>query len=243
MLRQCLCKPLFDQNRNKTLLLSTEITLSWKRVGSICSKTFILDLYQTQMHSAVYQSLCCPVVRLPMAGNPEEPELLMKLQGTATGLALDWIHQLLYWTSAESASLNVGLLDGSAQRPLITGLDRPSAVAVEPLHRWPGLYQSSLIGFCLFKQVRYRASTLAIDLFFSFWLAQAALLGPVWQFCKDWEGQPGRSGPQAIGHTLNPQSCGSVSGYVFVIPTWERNSHHVVLVIWTYLFCFCLTSV
>lgn len=70
-----------------------------------------------------------------MAGNPEEPLLLMKLQSPVTGLALDWIHKLLYWTSAESASLHVGLLDGSAQRPLVTGLDRPSAVAVDPLHR------------------------------------------------------------------------------------------------------------
>lgn len=76
------------------------------------------------------------VYRVSMAGNPEEPLLLpMKLEGTVTGLALDWIHKLLYWTSAESAALHVGLLDGSVQRPLITGLDRPSAVAVDPLHR------------------------------------------------------------------------------------------------------------
>lgn len=70
-----------------------------------------------------------------MAGEPEEPVLLMQLGGTVTALALDWIHKLLYWTSAESAALHVGLLDGSAQRPLITGLDGPSAVAVDPLHR------------------------------------------------------------------------------------------------------------
>lgn len=87
-----------------------------------------------------------------MAGNQEEPVLLMKPQGTVTALALDWIHKLLYWTSAESASLHVGLLDGSAQRPLITGLDRPSAVAVDPLHRCrePDPDQS-----CRVKQVNF----------------------------------------------------------------------------------------
>ncbi len=58
---------------------------------------------------------------------------LMKVQGSVSGLALDWIHQLLYWTSIENGSVSVGLLDGSAQRLLITGLDKPSAVAVDPL--------------------------------------------------------------------------------------------------------------
>lgn len=70
-----------------------------------------------------------------MGVKPEEPVLLMKVQGAVTGLALDWIHKLLYWTSTESGSVHIGLLDGSAQRPLITGLDRPSALAVDPLHR------------------------------------------------------------------------------------------------------------
>lgn len=117
-----------------------------------------------------------------MAGNPAEPLLLMKVQGTATGLALDWIHQLLYWTSAENASLHVGLLDGSAQRALITGLDTPSAVAVDPLHRChePDLTWS----FLSRVSSMYKASTFTINVFiFSF--AQAALLGPVWHFCQD----------------------------------------------------------
>lgn len=93
---------------------------------------------------------CCPpaavaAVRLSMGGKLEEPVLLMKVQGAVTGLALDWIHKLLYWTSTESGSVHIGLLDGSAQRPLITGLDRPSALAVDPLHRCdePDIYGSS----------------------------------------------------------------------------------------------------
>ncbi|XP_044056531.1 low-density lipoprotein receptor-related protein 8-like isoform X2 [Siniperca chuatsi] len=73
------------------------------------------------------------VYRVSMDGKPQDPVLVLKVQGSVSGLAVDWIHQLLYWTSMESGSVNVGLLDGSAQRRLITGLDKPSAVAVDPL--------------------------------------------------------------------------------------------------------------
>lgn len=69
-------------------------------------------------------------VRVSLDGNKKD--LVLKVEGSVSGLAVDWIHQLLYWTSMESGSVNVGLLDGSAQRLLITGLDRPSAVAVDP---------------------------------------------------------------------------------------------------------------
>lgn len=61
---------------------------------------------------------------------------LLRVQGPVSGLAVDWIHHLLYWTSTGSGSLHVGLLDGSARRALLTGLQQPSAVAVDPLHRW-----------------------------------------------------------------------------------------------------------
>lgn len=76
-----------------------------------------------------------------------DPVPVLKVQGSVSGLALDWIHRLLYWTSMETGSVNVGLLDGSAQRLLITGLEEPSGVAVDPLHRWdfPGLFDLTLI--------------------------------------------------------------------------------------------------
>ncbi|XP_051232632.1 low-density lipoprotein receptor-related protein 8 [Dicentrarchus labrax] len=73
------------------------------------------------------------IYRVSMDGNPQDSVLVMKVQGSVSGLAVDWIHQLLYWSSMENGSVNVGLLDGSAQRRLITGLDKPSAVAVDPL--------------------------------------------------------------------------------------------------------------
>lgn len=81
-------------------------------------------------------------VRVSMDGKPQDSVLVLKVQGSVSGLAVDWIHQLLYWTSIESGSVNVGLLDGSAQRPLITGLDKVSAVAVDPLQGYasPGIF-------------------------------------------------------------------------------------------------------
>lgn len=71
--------------------------------------------------------------RVSMNANPQDAMPFLKVKGSVSGLAVDWIHQLLYWTSTESGSVDIGLLDGSAQRQLITGLDKPSAVAVDPL--------------------------------------------------------------------------------------------------------------
>lgn len=72
-------------------------------------------------------------LRVSMDADPQDAMPVLKVKGSVSGLAVDWIHQLLYWTSTESGSVNVGLLDGSTQRQLITGLDKPSAVAVDPL--------------------------------------------------------------------------------------------------------------
>ncbi|XP_032428334.1 low-density lipoprotein receptor-like [Xiphophorus hellerii] len=71
--------------------------------------------------------------RMSVAENAKEAVLVLKVQSSVSGLAVDWIHQLLYWTNIEAGSLNVALLDGSFQRQLITGLNKPSAVAVDPL--------------------------------------------------------------------------------------------------------------
>uniref|UniRef100_A0A1A7YX56 Uncharacterized protein n=1 Tax=Iconisemion striatum TaxID=60296 RepID=A0A1A7YX56_9TELE len=73
------------------------------------------------------------IYRISVNKKPREAVLVVRVQGSVSGLAIDWIHQLLYWTSPEKGSVNVALLDGSSQVQLITGLYNPSAVAVDPL--------------------------------------------------------------------------------------------------------------
>ncbi|XP_017268828.1 low-density lipoprotein receptor-related protein 8 [Kryptolebias marmoratus] len=73
------------------------------------------------------------IYRISVDKKKQEAVLVLKVQGSVSGLVVDWIHHLLYWTSPEKGSLNVALLDGSSRRQLIAGLEKPSAVAVEPL--------------------------------------------------------------------------------------------------------------
>ncbi|XP_061884070.1 low-density lipoprotein receptor-related protein 8-like [Entelurus aequoreus] len=74
------------------------------------------------------------IYRVNVNGETSEAELVLDAPSPVSGLTVDWIHQLLFWTSLKSDSINVGLLDGSTQRSLITGLDTPCALTVDPLH-------------------------------------------------------------------------------------------------------------
>ncbi|XP_077574072.1 low-density lipoprotein receptor-like isoform X1 [Stigmatopora nigra] len=67
-------------------------------------------------------------------GKAQDATLLLKVPSPVSGLTVDWIHHLLYWTSLESDCITVSLLDGSVQRQLVTGLDSPCALTVDPLH-------------------------------------------------------------------------------------------------------------
>lgn len=71
--------------------------------------------------------------RTSLEGRVHEPVLLLRSPGTILGLAVDWIHHLLYWTNTNTHSVSVASLDGSQQRLLVGGLSRPTGVAVEPL--------------------------------------------------------------------------------------------------------------
>lgn len=116
------------------------------------------------------------VYRFSVDGNSEDAELVLKASSPISGLALDWIHGLLYWSSAEAGSLHVSLLDGSVQRPLLTGLDKPCAVAVDPtqgLLFWaecghnPKIVKSSLDGWhlkTLVSTLIHRPVALSLDL-------------------------------------------------------------------------------
>ncbi|KAK0144150.1 Very low-density lipoprotein receptor [Merluccius polli] len=72
------------------------------------------------------------IYRVSMDASPEDPILVLKGQGSVSGLAVDWLHWRLYWSDQHKGSVNVSPLDGSAPRLLIGGLEQPTAIAVEP---------------------------------------------------------------------------------------------------------------
>ncbi|XP_072295295.1 low-density lipoprotein receptor-related protein 8-like [Eucyclogobius newberryi] len=72
------------------------------------------------------------IYRLSFHEKQNDAQLVLEATSSVSGLALDWIHSLLYWSSADTGSVHVSLLDGSVQRLLLTGLDKPCAVAVHP---------------------------------------------------------------------------------------------------------------
>ncbi|KAL7829096.1 hypothetical protein SRHO_G00327300 [Serrasalmus rhombeus] len=76
------------------------------------------------------------VYRLSLADGDQTPAVLFKGTRGIVGLAVDWVHELLYWTSNHTRALHVSSLNGSEQHgALITGLTQPAAVAVQPLLR------------------------------------------------------------------------------------------------------------
>uniref|UniRef100_A0AAR2M3L2 EGF-like domain-containing protein n=1 Tax=Pygocentrus nattereri TaxID=42514 RepID=A0AAR2M3L2_PYGNA len=76
------------------------------------------------------------VYRLSLADGDQTPAVLFEGTRGIVGLAVDWVHELLYWTSNHTRALHVSSLNGSEQHgALITGLTQPAAVAVQPLLR------------------------------------------------------------------------------------------------------------
>ncbi|KAM9383922.1 vitellogenin receptor Yl-like isoform 2-T2 [Pholidichthys leucotaenia] len=74
------------------------------------------------------------IYRISMDGPPQKPVMVLKVEGSVSSLAVDWIHLLLYWTNAEKGLVSIAPLDGSIQHQLISGLHKPSAVVVDPVH-------------------------------------------------------------------------------------------------------------
>ncbi|XP_029110447.1 very low-density lipoprotein receptor-like isoform X2 [Scleropages formosus] len=70
---------------------------------------------------------------ISLDGSSQKPVLVLAGLGAVRGLAVDWFHELLYWTDASTCSINVAPLSGSAQRLLVGGLSKPTGVAVEPV--------------------------------------------------------------------------------------------------------------
>lgn len=50
-----------------------------------------------------------------------------------SGIAIDWIHELLYWTDSGTRRVEVSAMDGSHRTILAsTKLDKPRAIVVHP---------------------------------------------------------------------------------------------------------------
>ncbi|KAJ8374708.1 hypothetical protein SKAU_G00052880 [Synaphobranchus kaupii] len=73
------------------------------------------------------------IYRMSLDNRSQEPVLVLDGLGAPVGLAVDWIHGLLYWTDGSTRSVSVALLNGSKRHVLISRLSKPTGVAVEPL--------------------------------------------------------------------------------------------------------------
>uniref|UniRef100_A0A673HRK1 Very low-density lipoprotein receptor-like n=2 Tax=Sinocyclocheilus rhinocerous TaxID=307959 RepID=A0A673HRK1_9TELE len=73
------------------------------------------------------------IYRMSLDSSDLRPAVLLKASTGILGLAVDWIRELLYWVSTRTHALHVASLNGSKQSELISGLSRPTAVAVQPL--------------------------------------------------------------------------------------------------------------
>ncbi|XP_058640108.1 low-density lipoprotein receptor-related protein 8 isoform X1 [Onychostoma macrolepis] len=73
------------------------------------------------------------IYRMSLDSSDHRPAVLLKASTGILGLAVDWIRELLYWVSTSTHALHVASLNGSKQSELISGLSRPTAVAVQPL--------------------------------------------------------------------------------------------------------------
>lgn len=52
------------------------------------------------------------------------------------GVAVDWIHDLLYWTDSGTSRIEVSHLDGSHRKVLIyEELEKPRAIALHPIRK------------------------------------------------------------------------------------------------------------
>ncbi|XP_063057142.1 very low-density lipoprotein receptor-like [Engraulis encrasicolus] len=103
-----------------------QVTGSPSAPGPVAALVANRSLYwAASEHGAIY--------RTTLEGNRRQTEAILRSHGTILGLAVDWLHHLLYWTNANSHSLNVASLDGAQKRVLVGGLSKPTGVAVEPL--------------------------------------------------------------------------------------------------------------
>ncbi|XP_067250641.1 very low-density lipoprotein receptor-like [Chanodichthys erythropterus] len=107
---------------------SEQRNITYTRVspGPVTALNANNTLYWTSLENDV-------IYRMSLDSSDHRPAVLLKASTGIHGLAVDWIHELLYWVSTSIHALHVASLNGSKQRQLISGLSMPTAVAVQPL--------------------------------------------------------------------------------------------------------------
>ncbi|GFU33017.1 low-density lipoprotein receptor 1 [Trichonephila clavipes] len=77
------------------------------------------------------------VYSAPLRTGEPITEVASSLVVTPDGIAIDWIHDNVYWTDTGIDSINVAQLNGDVRRTLFAkNLDEPRAIVVNPLEGW-----------------------------------------------------------------------------------------------------------
>lgn len=73
------------------------------------------------------------VVRAQHTG-PSAKSLMLHCRFSPGGLAVDWVHDKLYWTDSGTSRIEVANLDGAHRKVLLwQNLEKPRAIALHPM--------------------------------------------------------------------------------------------------------------
>ncbi|XP_060788621.1 low-density lipoprotein receptor-like isoform X2 [Neoarius graeffei] len=103
-----------------------KLTSSTGTSGALTSHTAENTVYWAHAeHTHIY--------RLVLDAGGQEPSVRFSEVSGVVGLAVDWINEVLYWSSNTTRAVHAAALNGTEHAPLILGLSSPTAVAVQPL--------------------------------------------------------------------------------------------------------------
>lgn len=68
------------------------------------------------------------------------------------GLAVDWVHDKLYWTDSGTSRIEVANLDGAHRKVLLwQNLEKPRAIALHPMEGWASCDSSCHVPLTSFR--------------------------------------------------------------------------------------------
>uniref|UniRef100_UPI00398F7E25 low-density lipoprotein receptor-related protein 8 isoform X2 n=1 Tax=Pristiophorus japonicus TaxID=55135 RepID=UPI00398F7E25 len=108
-----------------TRLVSTLKNVVALDVDVETNRIYWIDLYYKEIYSAP----------LDKASDPSQHiQLIEHDLHTPECLAIDWVHQNIYWTDSGTRSISMATADGSKRKTLInTELEKPRAISVDPI--------------------------------------------------------------------------------------------------------------